>query len=433
MSWQWLLRPLSLEEVLEQVRARSAEERLFLVEQALVGLDRARRRRALENAAYREPVEAQLALWRELGHWLEDASGTAATQRTSERSEAHEGEANPAAPLAGDTKQSRLRSLAISLHRLDAAGKLQLWEQLSHAVGAAIPARERYGELSGDLPRRARLPTDERDRLLLALEPEAVTDPRSVYYARARYRTLLRRFPRLAPGFDDALAAGLGLLELGPGEHAGVAALFAARGARVTVVDVEPLLEFGDVAYYQRLMTVMDSGGPYDWAVVLDFADGAVRFSERLEYRAPVPEATLPVPDGSLGAAYSGAALEHVRDLDALAAELFRALAPGAPMVHLLDLSDHRAGAEHGPLSHLCLGEEAWRAVDSDAGYFQSRRLARDYEQSFRRAGFERVSLEVIRRAEITDDLRARLDADFAGLDDAAIDPLDVIVTAVRP
>ena len=37
MSWQWLLRPLSLEEVLEQVRARSTEERLFLVEQALIG------------------------------------------------------------------------------------------------------------------------------------------------------------------------------------------------------------------------------------------------------------------------------------------------------------------------------------------------------------------------------------------------------------
>ena len=403
MNWQWLLRALSLDEVLAEARDRPDEERLFLVEQLLAGLDRARRGRALTNAAYRCSSGVQLELWQELGHWLGDASSPSA------------------------------EALAGAICRLDQDDQLAVWEMLCDSVGAAIPARERYGALARGSPRQARLPTRERDGLLLALEPEALDDPRSVFYARKRYLELLKHFALLQTGFEDALAGGVRMLEIGPGEHAGVAALFAARGARATMVDVEPLLELDDAAYYERLMSVMDCGGPFDWAAVLGFDGRGVRFTSRLGYLAPVSEDSLPLRDACIGAAYSGAALEHVRDLDRLCAELFRVLEPGAPMVHLLDLSDHRVGASHGPLSHLCMGEDAWAAVDSDAGYFQSRRLCGEYLASFGRAGFGRITIEVLGRAEVTADVRARLDAPFAGLPDEAINPLDAYLCAVKP
>jgi len=359
----------SLFEALSRARMRAAEERLFLVEQLLDTLDPERRLRALSNGVYQSARPLQVELWNELCHW----------------------------------------------------------------VGATIRARHHYGRDETPGAGGARQLAAERDRMLLDLLPQSLEDPQSVLYARKRFLWFRERLARLDAELDSGLAHGLRLLEIGPGTHAGVGALFAALGARVTLVDIAATLALDDTEYYRNLISAVERDGAFDWAGTLQLDRDRVVLSPRLEYRAPMSDGVLDLPDQCFDVAYSACALEHVRDLPGLAGELFRVLAPGGIAVHLLDLSDHRLEAHLGALTLLCLDDRAWAEVESDAGYYQSRRLAHEYCDVFEQAGFEVLELEVLDRAEVTADVRAALAGRFQGLGDDEINPIDVALVLVRP
>ena len=77
--------------------------------------------------------------------------------------------------------------------------------------------------------------------------------------------------------------------------------------------------------------------------------------------------------------------------------------------------------------------EDAWREVEEDCGYFQSRRLAREYPEIFEAAGFEVVDVEVLDRAEVAANVRAALSPPYQDLPDEAIDPIDVAIALRKP
>ncbi|NOZ85160.1 MAG: methyltransferase domain-containing protein [Deltaproteobacteria bacterium] len=427
----------SLAFVLARALERPDEERLHIVERLLDSLDRERVTRAVTNVMFNSTFEQQMALLRDLSGWIKGRlayMGRPVLEELSTWSESSRmyvisrlaRELNPGA---------RLRVFRDLIFEAREKDKILLWEDLCHWIGASIPARKRYAcrKHGSDMPIEARLPSSERDQVLLELYPEALEDPGSVFYARKRYHWLVSDLSALSPGFEHKLYNRAEILEIGPGEFAGVGALLAARGANVTMVDVAPILIFENVAYYKRLFKVMDRGGPFDWSRSIGFENERVRLGPALKYLAPVEDGLLPFPEQGFDAIFSAGALEHVQDIESLSSELFRVLKPGGVMWHLLDLSDHRATANHGPLTHLLTPEAEWKKVQSDAGYFQSRRLAHDYLEVLIRAGFEDVRQFVLDRAEITPDIRKKFDEPFKELSDGQLSVTDLLITARKP
>lgn len=195
-------------------------------------------------------------------------------------------------------------------------------------------------------------------------------------------------------------AAGLDILELGPGPNFGSTLTLAAMGANVAVAD--RWLPTWDNAYhgpvYTRLASLIEAqlsghdtsslraligAGSHLMEVVTTFSD-----AEHL------PGAPL---DG-FDLVLSNAVFEHIVDIEAAASRLFEVTRPGGINVHQIDFRDHRDF--NRPLEYLLMtpAEQAvWlRQTDHHCG---TQRRAGAYVAAFERAGFEiiraHVSLEV--------------------------------------
>ncbi len=222
----------------------------------------------------------------------------------------------------------------------------------------------------------------------------------------------------------DAVAAcleGRTLLEYGPGDVPGVAALMLARGAsKVYCVDRFPLVRL-DGKNARVLNDLLGGLAPEPRArlaqALRDPADPAAGFrSERLEY--------LVRPNGTSGLAdavdlvYSRAVLEHVNDLDATFEDMVRAMRPGAIAIHLVDLRSHGLH-ERNPLDFLCPAPWLWDLMFSAKGVPNRCRIDR-YRAALARLPVEVIALDATYRARPEDiaAVRPRLAAPFRSLSD---------------
>jgi SAM-dependent methyltransferase len=175
---------------------------------------------------------------------------------------------------------------------------------------------------------------------------------------------------RIAPVDVLSFLAGKTLMEYGPGDLPGVAALMVARGARkVYCVDRFPLVTLS----------------PKNTRVLADLIDGS-RGQERDRLVACLVDADNPAagfapdrieylirPSGLSGLrdavdlVFSRAVLEHVDDLESTFADMIAAMRPGALAIHQVDLRSHGLHMTN-PLDFLGWSSTIWQLMYSEKG-----------------------------------------------------------------
>lgn len=164
--------------------------------------------------------------------------------------------------------------------------------------------------------------------------------------------------------------AGKALMEYGPGDLPGVAALMVARGAeKVYCVDRFPLVSLSD-KNARVMLELMEGcqGVERDrlQSCLKDRHDPRAGFDpRRIEY--------LVRPSGlcglieSVDMVLSRAVLEHVNELDATFTDMTSALRPGGTAIHLVDLRSHGLHKSN-PLDFLSWPPTLWNLMYSQKG-----------------------------------------------------------------
>lgn len=172
------------------------------------------------------------------------------------------------------------------------------------------------------------------------------------------------------PSDAKSFLDGKTLLEYGPGDLPGVAALMVARGAgKVYCVDRFPLVQLSD-KNAQVMRDLMQRCSASERARLASClrqpSNPASGFApERIEY--------LVRPSGLSGMreqvdmVFSRAVLEHVDDLHATFHDMVAALKPGGLAIHQIDLRSHGLH-KHNPLDFLAWSPAAWRWMYSAKG-----------------------------------------------------------------
>ncbi len=187
---------------------------------------------------------------------------------------------------------------------------------------------------------------------------------------------------------------GLSVVELGPGDHAPLALLCLAAGARdYTVIDRFPgeLSGPNATAVYEELLEDLSTREPQlargfsarglSGSNFVDSGKGLVRvIGQRIEEVSASVAADV---------VFSYNVLEHVTDVPELARRLWRMMMPGAVCIHRVNYSAHDAWTKRAnPLEWLMLPDWLWRAMGSNRGTPNRLRHAEVLE-AFEKAGFE--------------------------------------------
>lgn len=237
------------------------------------------------------------------------------------------------------------------------------------------------------------------------------------------------------PGGAAALR-GARVLELGPGQSLGSAALLACTGARVTVAD--RYLAAWDADYhpavFRALLKQVQAGrpdlSPAPLRALLDAGDFAPDVLACLHVGT---ERLDGVPDGAFDVVLSNAVFEHVEDVPAALANLARVTAPGGVHVHQVDFRDHRDFGR--PLEFLTLDGPAFAAEFRERrGECGNRWRHGALADAFRVAGFDVLDVRANMHAEpdYLDDLRPRLHPDYRELTPEALSVISACLVARR-
>lgn len=200
--------------------------------------------------------------------------------------------------------------------------------------------------------------------------------------------------------------AGCNLLELGPGSNLVTPLLLAAMGARVSAAD-RFIANWRDehAPLYRLLLERFDGdGAPIRRALDLRCFDNAMRLiPEPAENMASIPTASQDV-------VVSNAVLEHLYDLEAAAAELWRVSRPGCWQFHQIDLRDHKDYAR--PLESLLWPRDIYREKQEKVRYERGCQWrASEFKVAFEAQGFQMREIEVngLATDAYMDDFEARL------------------------
>lgn len=228
-------------------------------------------------------------------------------------------------------------------------------------------------------------------------------------------------FARLGVASADVadFLAGKTLMEYGPGDMPGVAALMVARGAeKVYCVDRFPLMNLSEKnagvmgqlidscrgAERQRLLSCLaDPDNP-----VAGFDPRRIEYVVRPGGLSGLREAVDLV--------FSRAVLEHVNDLDATFSDMSAALRPGSTAIHLVDLRSHGLHKTN-PLDFLAWSPALWDLMYSEKGVPNRWRIDR-YRAVLSTLPVELQALEAtqLATAEQVADVRPLLAEPFRGL-----------------
>jgi len=177
------------------------------------------------------------------------------------------------------------------------------------------------------------------------------------------------------------------ILELGPGDSAGMALVAKAMG-----METSYLVDVGDfatpeMAVYRRLLDCIADNG-YAALTGVDMSDrNAMLASVNAIYLTHGTGALKEIPDASVDVLFSAAVLEHVArsEFQHLIDETFRIMRPGAIAHHQIDLMDHLGGA----LNNLRFSESVWEhGLMSNSGFYTNRLRFSEILDRVKKAGF---------------------------------------------
>lgn len=226
---------------------------------------------------------------------------------------------------------------------------------------------------------------------------------------------------QVAPADIPAYLEGKTLMEYGPGDLPGVAALMVARGARkVYCVDRFPLVNLSP-KNARVLGDLIDGcrGNERDrlLACLANPDDPAAGFAPgRIEYL--VRPSGLSGLHTAVDLVFSRAVLEHVNDLEATFADMVAAMRPGAAAIHQVDLRSHGLHKAN-PLDFLAWSPTLWQLMYSHKGVPNRWRIDR-YRAIVERLPVDLLALEPTKRASPEDlaEVRQVLAAPFRALTD---------------
>jgi SAM-dependent methyltransferase len=226
---------------------------------------------------------------------------------------------------------------------------------------------------------------------------------------------------QVAPAEAAAFLDGKTLVEYGPGDLPGVAALMVARGARkVYCVDRFALVNLS--AKNARVIADLIDGcrGVERDRLIGCLAnpdDPTAGFApERIEYL--VRPGGLSGLESAADMVYSRAVLEHVNDLNATFSDMIAALRPGALAIHQVDLRSHGLHKSN-PLDFLAWSPTLWRWMYSEKGVPNRWRIDK-YRAIIEKLPVDLLALEPTRHAtpEQLADVRKLLAAPFQDVAD---------------
>jgi SAM-dependent methyltransferase len=182
----------------------------------------------------------------------------------------------------------------------------------------------------------------------------------------AAYFEHLRVPPADIPAYLDEKV----ILEYGPGDLPGVAALMVAKGARkVFCVDRFPLVNLSPKnarVVADLLAACTEPERARLRACLANPDDPAAGFApDRIEYL--VRPSGLSGLVSAVDLVVSRAVLEHVDDLDATFEDMIRAMRPGATAIHQVDLRSHGLHKSHR-LDFLAWSPSLWKWMYSEKG-----------------------------------------------------------------
>jgi hypothetical protein len=199
-----------------------------------------------------------------------------------------------------------------------------------------------------------------------------------------------RRYGKLGP----AEIEGRTVLELGPGDNIGALLLFLADGAKRAWACDKFYSEHdkeNEKQIYLRLREGLDDGQKRRFDDAVDLS-GELRFNEeRVSYAYGVgaQDADKLVPPGSIDILVSRGVLQEVYEIDRAFAGIDRLAAPGALMMHKIDLRDYGMFSSIGfhPREFLTVSDSFyhWMAYDTDK---PNRRMMDYYRDKMKELGY---------------------------------------------
>lgn len=190
------------------------------------------------------------------------------------------------------------------------------------------------------------------------------------------------------------------LLEIGIGATNSSAYEMAALGA-ASAIAFEPFI---------KLETELDS------ALLAECAKRHTLAPEAITSKVRRLTSLDTVPDAAVDLILSSSVLEHVSDMDALARDLRRVLAPGGAMLHLVDYRDHFF---RFPYNHLLWSDAVWDEW-LNPGDLPRWRIS-DHVQCFERHGFRVEILQTKQLEQEFEKVRDRIHPRFAAYDTQAL------------
>lgn len=221
-------------------------------------------------------------------------------------------------------------------------------------------------------------------------------------------------------GLIDPFVRGKVLLEYGPGDLPGVAALMCAHGAaKVYCVDRFPLVTLSDKNAH-ALQRLIDAEPEHRRAgAQACLRDGRVEHGfdpRRIEYLVR-PSGLSQLRD-AVDLVYSRAVLEHVDDLESTFSDMVAAMRPGALAIHLVDLRSHGLHRRN-PLDFLAWSSTLWKLMYSAKGVPNRWRIDR-YRDIIGKLPVDVLALQATRLAEpeLVAAVRPALARPFRGVGD---------------
>jgi len=194
--------------------------------------------------------------------------------------------------------------------------------------------------------------------------------------------------------------AGRRVVELGPGNHLGVALALVSLGVgQVICVDrFRPKQNLAQTrALYALLRRQMTPEQSSRCTGLLEDSEAAPNGLDSPLCYLPncgVEELGVRLQGHPVDLIISRSVLEHVRDLDRAFAGMAAVLRPGGTMLHKIDLRSHEEGDEDYPLEFLTHSPSWWHWMTSQTGE-PNRQRQSSYVASAERHGFQLGLLEV--------------------------------------
>jgi SAM-dependent methyltransferase len=202
---------------------------------------------------------------------------------------------------------------------------------------------------------------------------------------------------------------GKTILEIGPGQTAGLGLLFILSGARkYTSIEaykdsnwnnfytIQSLLELVRTIDYELDLKLLEE--------VVSFENNQIKFNPNyIDEIWQDPKQQFSLDSDSIDITYSMSVMEHVEDPENYIRDMYRVIRKDGICIHGIDLMEHKGLEENAtvfyPFEFLKYSKEEWTKIweKADKRHYTNRWRMPEFINAFKKVGFEILSIETHR------------------------------------